>query len=205
MVPSWRKHLEIALRATPPMEICILPTVQPDWFNPLLSPGWFLSSVLHSAVRPQIRLSPWFCSAWQSPSTPASSEHLPIRSANTLQITKNFFGTTETGAGLCAHKFSQKSKVWAVSSACTFWAGGKGCLAKARKQQRYSPLVFAGIQRIGSTAQVCPSTWLEAAPGAAAGLSLPPHKACSQFSCLHLKPETVNPTSQCFYPHISPH
>lgn len=38
MVPSWRKHLEIALRATPPMEICILPTVQPDSFNPLLSP-----------------------------------------------------------------------------------------------------------------------------------------------------------------------
>lgn len=77
--------------------------------------------------------------------------------------------------------------------ACTLHEEGKEGLARARKQQRYSALVFAQTQRISSMAlksnardestlytlysllspeiQICPGTWLGAAPGAAAGLT----------------------------------
>lgn len=64
-----------------------------------------------------------------------------------VQITQN----PQAGGQFCTPKSSQKLKVWAVSLS-TLQEEGKGGLARARKQQIYSSLVFAQIERISSVA-----------------------------------------------------
>lgn len=111
-------------------------------------------------------------------------------------------------AGVFTPKFSQKLKGWAVSSSWHFMGRREGRI------QRYSPLMFAQIQRISSVAlrsDARDQSTVYSSGGIkfvqALGLelllvllqgSLHPCETFSWFNHLHSMPDTVNPTSQHF-------